>query len=82
MVFGSYWDAGGLWDVWLGNQGAVAVIAANVCLRPIGKALNRGIGTIDADITQSKWLRAAAKDMVKTIEREWEDIESLRFIWL
>src|SRR5580692_3782034 len=25
--------------------GAVAVIAANVCLRPIGKALNRGTGT-------------------------------------
>src|ERR1700737_3461444 len=31
--------------------GAVAVIAANVCLRPIGKALNRGMGTADADIT-------------------------------
>jgi putative Mg2+ transporter-C (MgtC) family protein len=31
--------------------GAVAVIAANVCLRPIGKALNRGAGTVDADIT-------------------------------
>ena len=32
--------------------GAVAVIAANVCLRPLGKALNRGIGTAaDADIT-------------------------------
>ena len=31
--------------------GAVAVIAANVCLRPIGKALNRGTGTADADIT-------------------------------
>lgn len=31
--------------------GAVAVIAANVCLRPIGKALNRGTGTVDADIT-------------------------------
>jgi putative Mg2+ transporter-C (MgtC) family protein len=31
--------------------GTVAVIAANVCLRPIGKALNRGTGTADADIT-------------------------------
>jgi putative Mg2+ transporter-C (MgtC) family protein len=31
--------------------GAVAVIAANVCLRPIGKALNRGTGTADTDIT-------------------------------
>ena len=31
--------------------GAVAVIAANVCLRPIGKALHRGTGTVDADIT-------------------------------
>lgn len=31
--------------------GAVAVIAANVCLRPIGKALNRGTGAADADIT-------------------------------
>jgi putative Mg2+ transporter-C (MgtC) family protein len=31
--------------------GAVAVIAANVCLRPIGKALNRGTGSADADIT-------------------------------
>jgi putative Mg2+ transporter-C (MgtC) family protein len=32
--------------------GAVAVIAANVCLRPIGKALNRGADTLDADITE------------------------------
>jgi putative Mg2+ transporter-C (MgtC) family protein len=31
--------------------GAVAVVAANVLLRPIGKALNRGTGTADADIT-------------------------------
>ena len=31
--------------------GAVTVIAANVCLRPIGKALNRGTGAADADIT-------------------------------
>ena len=31
--------------------GAVGVIAANVCLRPIGKALNRGKGTADAEIT-------------------------------
>jgi putative Mg2+ transporter-C (MgtC) family protein len=31
--------------------GAVAVIATNVCLRPIGKALNRGTGPVDADIT-------------------------------
>jgi len=31
--------------------GAVAVIAANVCLRPIGKALNRGAGPADVDIT-------------------------------
>ena len=31
--------------------GGVAVIAANVGLRPIGKALNRGTGTTDADIT-------------------------------
>jgi putative Mg2+ transporter-C (MgtC) family protein len=31
--------------------GAIAVIATNVCLRPIGKALNRGTGTADADIT-------------------------------
>lgn len=31
--------------------GAIGVIAANVCLRPIGKALNRGKGTADAEIT-------------------------------
>jgi putative Mg2+ transporter-C (MgtC) family protein len=31
--------------------GAIAVIAANICLRPIGKSLNRGTGTADADIT-------------------------------
>ena len=31
--------------------GSIAVIGANVCLRPIGKALNRGKGTVDADIT-------------------------------
>ena len=31
--------------------GAVVVIAANVGLRPIGKALNRGTGTSDAEIT-------------------------------
>lgn len=31
--------------------GAIAVVAANVLLRPIGKALNRGAGTADADIT-------------------------------
>jgi putative Mg2+ transporter-C (MgtC) family protein len=31
--------------------GAVAVIAGNVCLRPIGKALNRGTGPADTDIT-------------------------------
>ena len=31
--------------------GAVAVIAANIVLRPIGKALNRGNGTSDAEIT-------------------------------
>jgi len=31
--------------------GAIGVIATNVCLRPIGKALNRGKGTVDADIT-------------------------------
>ncbi len=31
--------------------GAVAVIVANVGLRPIGKALNRGTGTADAEIT-------------------------------
>ena len=31
--------------------GAVAVIAANIGLRPIGKALNRGNGTSDAEIT-------------------------------
>jgi putative Mg2+ transporter-C (MgtC) family protein len=31
--------------------GAIGVIAINVCLRPIGKALNRGKGTVDADIT-------------------------------
>jgi putative Mg2+ transporter-C (MgtC) family protein len=29
----------------------VCLIAANVVLRPIGKALNRGTGTADADIT-------------------------------
>ena len=31
--------------------GAVAVVATNICLRPIGKALNRGKGAVDADIT-------------------------------
>src|ERR1700737_3027978 len=30
--------------------GAVAVIAANICLRPIGKTLNRGTGTATPDI--------------------------------
>ena len=39
------------WDVCSTITGAVAVIAANVCLRPIGKALNRGTGTADVDIT-------------------------------
>ena len=29
--------------------GALAVIAANICLRPIGKALNRGKGAVDAE---------------------------------
>jgi putative Mg2+ transporter-C (MgtC) family protein len=33
------------------TTGAVAVIAANLCLRPIGKALNRGTATSDLDIT-------------------------------
>jgi putative Mg2+ transporter-C (MgtC) family protein len=31
--------------------GAVAVIATDVCLRPVGQALNRGAGAADADIT-------------------------------
>src|SRR6202035_3204500 len=31
--------------------GVIAVITANVCLRPIGKALNRRNGAMDADIT-------------------------------
>ena len=31
--------------------GAIFVIGANVCLRPIGKALNRGKGAADVDIT-------------------------------
>jgi putative Mg2+ transporter-C (MgtC) family protein len=31
--------------------GAIAVIAANVGLRPIGKAINRGTGTSDAELT-------------------------------
>jgi putative Mg2+ transporter-C (MgtC) family protein len=31
--------------------GAVGVIAANVLLRPIAQALNRGKGTVDAEIT-------------------------------
>ena len=31
--------------------GSVVVIAANIVLRPIGKALNRGNGTSDAEIT-------------------------------
>jgi putative Mg2+ transporter-C (MgtC) family protein len=31
--------------------GAVAVLAANVCLRPLGKALNRGPAPADLDIT-------------------------------
>jgi putative Mg2+ transporter-C (MgtC) family protein len=31
--------------------GAVAVLAANTCLRPIGKALNRSAVAADADIT-------------------------------
>lgn len=31
--------------------GTIGVIGANVCLRPIGKVLNRGKGTIDAEIT-------------------------------
>lgn len=32
-------------------SGAIFVIGANVCLRPIGKALNRGKGAADVDIT-------------------------------
>ena len=31
--------------------GAIAVIGANICLRPIGKVLNRGSGSRDVDIT-------------------------------
>lgn len=31
--------------------GAVGVIATNVCLRPLGKALNRSKGAVDAEIT-------------------------------
>lgn len=31
--------------------GALVVIAANVCLRPIGKVLNRGKGATDSEIT-------------------------------
>ena len=31
--------------------GALAVIATNVCLRPLGKALNRGTGAVDVEIT-------------------------------
>jgi putative Mg2+ transporter-C (MgtC) family protein len=31
--------------------GAIGVIATNICLRPIGKALNRQKGPADADIT-------------------------------
>ena len=31
--------------------GALVVIAANVCLRPIGKVLNRGKGAADSDLT-------------------------------
>jgi putative Mg2+ transporter-C (MgtC) family protein len=31
--------------------GAAVVLAANIGLRPIGKALNHGVGTTDADIT-------------------------------
>ena len=38
--------------------GAITVIGANVCLRPIGKALNRGTGTSDADITYLFRIRA------------------------
>lgn len=33
------------------TTGAVGVIPANVCLRPIGKALNRGTAVSDLDIT-------------------------------
>jgi putative Mg2+ transporter-C (MgtC) family protein len=33
------------------TTGAVVVIAANVCLRPIGKALNRSASPADAEIT-------------------------------
>src|SRR5271165_3340568 len=33
--------------------GAIAVVGANVCLRPVGKALNRGKGATDAEITYS-----------------------------
>jgi putative Mg2+ transporter-C (MgtC) family protein len=42
--------------------GAVAVIAANVGLRPIGKALNRGAGAADADITYLFRITARAED--------------------
>jgi putative Mg2+ transporter-C (MgtC) family protein len=31
--------------------GAIGVIAANVLLQPIAKAINRGKGTVDAEIT-------------------------------
>jgi putative Mg2+ transporter-C (MgtC) family protein len=51
VVPGGHRDLGGLWHVRSAITGAVAVIATNVCLRPVGKALNRGAGAADADIT-------------------------------
>jgi putative Mg2+ transporter-C (MgtC) family protein len=33
------------------TTGAIAVIGANICLRPIGKALNRGKGNAELEIT-------------------------------
>ena len=41
------------------TTGAVAVIAANVCLRPIGRVLNRGAGNTEVEITYL--LRMTAK---------------------
>jgi len=40
--------------------GAIVVIGANVCLRPIGKVLNRGKGAADAEITYLFRLTARA----------------------
>jgi putative Mg2+ transporter-C (MgtC) family protein len=70
--------------------GAVAVLAANAGLRPIGKALNHGTSAVDADITylfritaradqeahmRALWLHAIAGQPLLLKSLKSEDVE-------